>query len=84
MPRKPEPKLWDAKRVAEELGISRKTVLNRGAGTGALPPHRFGSRVLFDPADVKELKRQRREQGIKQVEKARRVPIVGTDERRAG
>lgn len=39
----------DAKRVAEIIGCSRKTVLNGGAGTGQLTRIRNGSRqiVLF-------------------------------------
>lgn len=53
----------DAKRVAEIIGCSRKTVLNGGAGTSELTRIRSGSRLvrfLLDEVEALADKQERR------------------------
>ncbi|HEV7396516.1 MAG TPA: hypothetical protein VGN86_08410 [Pyrinomonadaceae bacterium] len=69
----------DAKRVAEIIGCSRKTVLNGGAGTAQLTRIRNGSRqVRFILEEVETLveKQMRRAQGDP-LSHAHREPVRG-------
>ncbi len=62
----------DAKRVAEIIGCSRKTVLNGGAGTSQLTRIRNGSRqVRFILEEAEAL-------AEKQMKRAQRQPLNST------
>lgn len=61
--------LWNAKRVAEFLGLDEETVRHGRAGTGEIPRIKLGRSVRWDPEDVMQFRQRARQSSVTRIDR---------------
>jgi hypothetical protein len=61
--------LWNARQVAECLGLDEETVRHGRAGTGEIPRIKMGRSVRWDPDDVILFRDAKRQASVTRIER---------------